>query len=155
MRILILLMILSVAASCGSPSAALPELDLMAHGLPIKLKAPEGSKVVMSDMGLMKDVTVTHGDNYALQIFSSDVISSNMAEVKQERLGEVKNNPFFSKVIEDGEAGFIFEKVRPDSTKNYDFRHIRFQGDKQYIFQTSMIGKFSEEDVRAMYDSVK
>ena len=155
MRILILLLILSSAISCGSPAASLPELDLMAHGLPIKLKAPEGSKVVMSDMGLMKDVTVTNGDSYALQIFSTDIISNNMDDIKQERLREVKNNPFFSKVVVDEAAGFIFEKVRPDSTKNYDFRHIRFQGDKQYIFQTSMIGSFSKEDVESMYDSVK
>lgn len=155
MRILILLLFISSALSCGSSSASMPELDLMSHGLPIKVKAPLESKIVVSDMGLMKDVTVTHGDAYALQIFSSDVISSNINDVKQERLREVKNNPFFSKIVVEEDAGFIFEKVRPDSTKNYDFRHIRFQGDKQYIFQTSMIGKFSQEDVQTMYDSVK
>ncbi len=154
MRILAAFIVFLGLGACSSTVQSLPDLDLMKHGLPIKIKAPENAKVNVQDMGLMKDVTVSADDGFSLQILSSDAIS-DMPSVKSDRLSEVKRHPFFSKIIEETDAGFIFEKTSPDSSKNYDFRHIRFQGDKQYLFQASMIGKFTEDQVREMWDAVK
>lgn len=149
----ILLTILLLSA-CSEPKANYPEMDLMKHGLPIKINAPADAKVEMNDMLLMKDVTVIK-DKFYLQIFSSEAMINDVAKIKAEKLNEVKSKPSFSKIIQDDPSGFIFEKLRSDSTANYDFRQVKIQGDKQYIFQTGLIGKFTEREVRDMYESVQ
>lgn len=155
MRTIFLFFLLTLYFSCSEPAAKLPEMDLMSNGLPIKIKAPEDVVVDVSDYGLMKDVTVKNNDNFYLQIFSSDAMSTDLKAVKEEKLNEVKSKDSFRKIIEEDESGFIYEKMRSDSSLNYDFRHIRFQGDKQYIFQTGLVGKFSEDEVKMMYQAVK
>lgn len=154
MRGFVVLLCILLIGACAEPTVSFPELDLMKDGLPIKIKAPLDAKVEMSDMVVMKDVTVKK-DDYYLQIFSSDAMVRDISKIKEEKLAEVKSKPSFSKIIQDDEHGFIYEKLRIDSTTNYDFRHVRIQGDKQYIFQTGLIGKFSEQDVRNMYESVQ
>lgn len=154
MRIASILFCLCVLSSCAEPKGTYPDMDLMKHGLPIKIKAPVDAKVKMSDMFLMKDVTVKK-DDYDLQIFESEVITQNIESIKGEQLSTQKAKPTFSKVIQEDPNGFIFEKFRSDSTLNYDFRYVRIQGDKQYIFQTGLIGKFTEQQVRNMYESVQ
>lgn len=153
MRGLLILLAILLLSACAEPKASYPEMDLMKHGLPIKINAPADAEVEMNDMLLMKDVTVKK-DNFYMQIFSSDVITTDVAKIKTEKLNEVKYKSSFSKIIQEDADGFIFEKMRSDSTANYDFRKIKVQGDKQYIFQTGLIGKFSEQDVRDMYESV-
>lgn len=141
-------------SACAEPKVDFPEMDLMKHGLPIKIKAPVDAEVEMNDMLLMKDVTVKK-DKFYLQIFSSDAMINDVQKIKSSKLQEVKSKASFSKVIQDDPSGFIFEKLRSDSTTNYDFRVVKIQGDKQYIFQTGLIGKFSEKEVRDMYESVQ
>jgi len=155
MRSILLFFVTFLVFSCTEPAAKLPEMDLMSKGLPIKIKAPEDVVVDVSDYGLMKDVTVKNDNNYYLQIFSSDAMTTDVKKIKSEKLKEVKSTDTFNKVVQDDEDGFIYEKFRSDSTINYDFRHVRLQGDKQYIFQTGLIGKFTEDEVRLMYQSVK
>lgn len=154
MRAILIFLCIFLITACGEPKASFPDLDLMKHGLPIKIKAPLDAEVKMTDMLLMKDVTVKK-DDYYLQIFSSDAMTTDVAKIKADKLNEVKSKSSFSKVIQDDPNGFIFAKMRSDSTTNYDFRHIRLQGDKQYIFQTGLIGKFSEQEVKNMYQSVQ
>ena len=43
-----------------------------------------------------------------------------------------------------------------DSTNlNYGFKYLRIQGDKEYTFQTAMVGTFSLEEAKGMYEAVK
>lgn len=132
----------------------LPTLDLMSYGVPISIKAPEGAEVIAEDFGIMKDVTVKGEGNYFVQISGSLATELDLTKIKQEQLDLVKEGPFFSKIVEDYENGFVFEK-KVDSRVNYDFRYIKLQGDDLYIYQTGMMGKFSEEEVKGMYESVK
>lgn len=155
MRILIVVALSLFMVSCGNQKADLPALDLMSKGLPIKINAPQDADVEVNDYGLMKDVTVKKEEGYYLQIFSSDAMVVDVAKIKAEKMVEVKKSPSFSKIVKEQEDGFIYEKFRSDSTLNYDFRHVRIQGDKQYIFQTGLIGKFSLDDVETMYQSVQ
>lgn len=154
MRNIWILLCLFLLSACSEPKSNYPDLDLMGHGLPIKIKAPANADVKFSDMLLMKDVTVKK-DEYDLQIFASEVITLDIAKIKAEQLNGQKIKSSFSKIIQDDPNGFIFEKLRSDSTLNYDFRYIKIQGDQQYIFQTGLVGKFSEQQVRDMYESVQ
>ena len=135
-------------------NASLPTLDLMKYGLPIEIKAPEGAEVVVDDMGFMKDCTVKAGENYSLQIVAGDAIETKAAVVTQKQKELVQKQAYFKEIVQEDEHGFIYKKDI-DGKEDYDFRYIRISGDKEYIFQTGLMGTFSLEDVKAMYESVK
>ena len=139
----------------AAPTSNLNDLDLMSHGLPIKIKAPADSKVVAEDMGFIKDVTVKGEGNYFLQILGSELSTTDITAVVNSQKEDAKNSPFFAEIVSEDENGFIFKKqITPDRI-NYDFRSIKIQGDQEYIFQTGMMGNFSLDEVKTMYAAVK
>ncbi len=154
MRIIILF-VAAIMVSCGGDKLKSEETDLMSYGMPIKVNCPIDAEINSADYGLMKDITIKKGDNYYVQILSSDAIELDAAKQMKEELAQIKRSKTFTKIIQEDETGFIYEKMRSDSTMNYDFRQVRIQGDKKYIFQTGMVGKFELEDVKYMYKSVK
>lgn len=152
---LIGLIILSTLFSCNDKKENMKTLDLMSYGVPLKVKAPEGTVVKTEDMGIAKDITLKKDDDYFIQILSSNAETNNISEIKQKRLDEVKQSPYFSKIIFDEDKGFIFEKKMNDSIYNYDFRYIKIQGDKLFSFQTGLFGLFTKDQVEKMYNSIK
>jgi len=139
----------------GGSSSQLPDYDLLKHGLPIKIKAPADVKVEVEDYGVMKDITVKGDNNFFLQITSGEATSMDITQIKNKLLEEVKKAPFFEEVVEDYPSGFIFKKKISEEKIKYDFRHIKFQGDQEYIFQTGLIGNFSLEDAKVMLEAVR
>lgn len=131
-------------------------LDLLQYGIPITVLAPDSSLVKSDDLGgLIKDVTVKSGDDYSIQIYATDAITTDIAKIKAAQLAEVKGNRYFSKIVEEEEAGFLYEMMLDSTNINYGFRHIRVQGDMEFIFQPGLIGTFSLEEAKRMYEAVK
>lgn len=132
------------------------ELNLLEHGLPFSIMAPDSADVRSRDLLMMKDVTIKHPEqNYAIQILASDMTSRDVAKLKNEQLESIKNHPFFSEIVEERDNGFVY-KTQIDSTAiNYGFRYIHLQGDKEYLFQTGILGTFSLDEVNRMYNAVK
>ncbi len=141
--------------SCSTGKKEMKALDLMSYGVPLKVKAPEGTKVKVKDMSIYKDITLKAGKDYFIQIISTSATTDNISKIKEELLSEVKQNPFFHKIILDEKNGFVFEKQITDSTFNYDFRYIKLQGDNQFTFQTGLFGLFTKDQTLNMYNSVK
>ena len=145
-----------VWACQNTASTDLKPLNLLSDGLPIIIQAPDSAKVVSGVLGVSQDVTVkSPADNFDVQIFASDAITTDLSAVKASHLAEVKSGPYFSKIIEEEPAGFIYETKFDSTTLNYGFRHLKIQGDKEYVFQTGLVGNFSLDDVRMMYEAVK
>jgi len=153
--LLVLLSFLMIDCKPASPTEGYQDLDLMSYGLPIKIKAPENAKVEFDNMGFVQDVTIQGGDNFYIQLQGGTATTTDIASIKAEYLNSIKNSKYFSKIIEEGDAGFIYEKDLGDGNLNYDFRYIRVQGDKEYIFQRGLVGKYTIEEVKTMYESVK
>ncbi len=155
MKKYIFLLLVCFSACTGDKSAKLVEKDFTSYDFPIKIKAPDSIEVKKSDLGFMLDLTVKGKDNYHLQIFSNDATTSDIKSIVEEKKVEAKTNPFFTKIVEENDNGFIFEK-QVDSTRiNYDFRVVRIQGNKEYTFQTALIGKFTLEEVQLMFEAVQ
>lgn len=132
------------------------EKDLLQYGIPITIMAPDSAEVNSSDLGgLIQDVTIKKGDDYYIQIYASDAETTDIAKVKSAQLSEVKSNRYFSKIVQEETEGFIYETVIDSSAINYGFRYVRVQGDKEFIFQTGLVGNFSLEQVERMYEAVK
>lgn len=152
---LFIILLFVFLSSCKSdPLADMKKTELMSYGFPIAVHVPEGAKIQKTDLGVMQDLTIKANDNYYVQIFSSDANTMDLSKVVNEKLSEAKSHPFFSKIIQEDEDGFIFEKD-VDGTLNFDFRYVKLQGDKEFVFQTGLVGNYTEEEVRAMYASVK
>ncbi len=153
MRFSIIVLSVLFLFSCKNETSKFVDLDLMSKGLPIKIKAPADAIVTANDLGLMQDITVQKGETYNLQILASTAATIDQAGLLADKKKEVENGPFFSKIVSETKDGFIFEK-KIDETVNYDFRVLKIQGDKEYIFQTALLGKFALEDVQNMFASV-
>ena len=146
--------LLFLIISCKpSPLDDYQELDLLSYGMPITIKAPKDVEINKEDYGVMQGITVK-GENYDIQIYSGNANTLDIAELKAEKLNEAKINRYFSKIIEEEDDGFIFEK-NIDGEIRIDFRHIKIIGDKEFTFQKGLVGNYSESEIRNMYEAVK
>lgn len=130
-------------------------IDLLEYGVPLKVNAPEGSTVVVDDLGVWKDITIKDTSDFNLQIIASQSTTFDKSKIVADQLKSVKESVYFSKIIEEYENGFIFEKKIDENNINYDFRYVKLNGDKEYIFQRGLLGTFSEQAVRNMYQAVQ
>ena len=150
------LLTLCLLTSCATDTKeAFIPLDLMQHGIPLTIMAPDSADITSDDLAMMKDVTVKKGEDYYVQILGGATMASDPKVVKASQLVDVKEGPFFSKVLQDDENGFIYETKMDSTYTNYGFRYVRLQGDKEYIFQTGLIGTFTLDDVKRMYTAVQ
>jgi hypothetical protein len=149
------LAVMTLWACQNDQKATWNSLDLLPYGIPITILAPDSADVNVNNIGVMKDLTIKEGENYDVQIFASSVTSESLTELKANQLDEVKSNRFFSKIVKDEINGFVYETVIDSSNINYGFRHVHYQGDLEYVFQQSLIGSFSLEQIEKMYEAVK
>ena len=144
----------AVFISCKQEPTLVP-LDLMSHGLPIKILAPEKVTIVPSDFGIMKDCIVTDSAGFILQIFESQVTELNTKTAIENIKSDQQTKDTFSKMIQEDPHGFIFERKIGEDYINYDFRHIRIAGDRQYLFQAGIARQFTLDQVKLMYKAVQ
>jgi len=155
---LILLLALSIGAlSCSEEKAEsnLIELDLLSHGMPIVIHAPSDPVIKSMKLTVQKDLTVKKGSDFSLQIYESDALVRNPAAIKARLLYEVQGNKYYQKIMSDDDQGFIYQTAIDSTYINYGFRYFRLQGDKEYVFQTSLGGKYTLEAVQQMYQAVQ
>ncbi len=154
MRVVVIFSFLFLMISCKD-KAPKERLDLMKYGLAISVNAPENAEVLADDMGVMQDVTIKSGEDYYIQIYGSDAQTINAKEIFLQKKSEVEGGPFFDSIVLEEEHGMIYKKKIDENTEDYDFVFVKIQGDKEFIFQTGLIGTFTEEQVKTMYESVK
>ncbi len=143
-------------ASCQQENAgSWKPKDLLPYGLPVTVLAPDSVEVNSSDLGgLMKDITLRGGDDYYIQIYASEATTNDIAKLKADQLAEVKSNRYFSRLVSEDEAGFIYESQIDSTNTLYGFRFVRVQGDQELVFQTGLTGIFSQEQAERMYQAV-
>lgn len=154
---LVLLASSLIVLSCKDKSGnnKYPELDLLEYGVPLKINAPESSVVTVDDLGIVQDITVRKGDKFYLQIIAGTSYLNSLKEVVEKQKADAISSSSFSKIIEEDEHGFIFEKKYASDRISYDFRYVRLQGDNEYVFQTGLLGQFSLEEVKEMYSAIQ
>lgn len=151
---LILCAFLCLTACQPDPFEGYESVNLLAQDIPVTVLAPPGAKVKKGDLGsVMKDVTVRGTDEnawYNLQVFASRSLHNSVETAKQSELENVKANPSFDQLIEEFPDGFVY-RTSIDSLTNHNFRRVKVVGDQEVIFQTGLLGTFSEDEVRRMY----
>ena len=154
MRLLLAVLFFVSVVSCKNEPKR-PSMNLMKYGLPISINAPVDAVVLADDMGIMQDVTVKEGDDYYIQIYGSEAMTIDAKSVFEKRKREIQAGNSFAEIVLEEETGMVYKKQIDENTEDYDFIYVKIQGDKEYVFQTGLIGIFNEEQVTAMYQSVK
>lgn len=141
--------------SCSTDNnAKLAERDLLEYGMPITIKMPDSAEVKTMDWGVQKDVTIEGENDFSIQIFSSQTSSQNLESALREIKEVVQTGPYFSKYILEESDGFIFE-MTVDTIANYDFRHLKIQGDNEYLFQAGLASKLGQVQIEKLYQIAK
>lgn len=151
------LFLIVLASSCNNGStASFQPMRLLQYNIPFTILAPDSVAVEKEDLIFQQGITFRNdAEGYFVQLWIRKNQNNDQGAVKAELLEEVKAEPYFSRIIQEDEDGFIFEKQIDSSYTNYDFRHLKIQGDKEYIFQTGYIGTFTQEEVQNMYNGVR
>ncbi len=141
--------------SCKQEKAVeLMPFDLLPHGMPIVIRAPEDPEIKKHDLVFSRDITIRK-DDFNLQIFESEALTRDIPSIKARMLAEVKGSRYFAELLREDDAGFIYRTEIDTNYINYGFRFVRLQGDKEYVFQQGLQGKFSLEAVETMYQAVQ
>jgi len=134
------------------------QLDLLQHGIPIKIQVPEDAKVTNRSDNFMQDVLI-EGTNYYVRIYSNGATSPQCSTITKEALAEVKKtNPTFKRTILEEACGFIYEvQISGDTTKCYNFNYHIVKGNKSFSFSTTTSRRqpFSKKVVEHIYQAVK
>jgi hypothetical protein len=155
-RIILLLFVFSVFACQQNATSDWVAHDLLENGIPITIEGPDSIKVKVTDaLGVLQDITVdSPDDNYHLQIYASQAETDDIALIKADLISDVRNNPFFTKVVEEDESGFVYEMII-DSTNYYSFRHVHVQGDQEFIFQPGIANTFQLAEAMRLREAVR
>jgi hypothetical protein len=153
---LCLLAALAALTACReTPSEGWKPTNLLAYGIPLSIMAPEGAEITRRQLGgVIDDVTVKGLDGYHLQIFAADAETNDLARLKAIQLADIKTSRYFSRVVEEEQAGFIYE-TRLDGNLYYSFRYIHLQGDREYVFQPGLTELYSLEEAQRLYKAAK
>lgn len=146
---------LSFNACTGGGNASLEELNLLQHGLPLTIMAPDSAKVTVDALGMSKDVSVKKGEDFSINILASDAYTTDVKQLKTDELGAVKEGRYFSKVVKEDNAGFIYETMIDSTEVSYGFVYMRVKGDREYKIQNGAFGQYTLEQIENMYDAVK
>ena len=106
-------------------------------------------------MGIIKDVTDKNKEGYSIPSFESEAKSLPVGSLLGGLKTQIEASKYFSKILTEDESGFIFEKKVDENYINYDFRHIKIRGDKQYVIQAGLSNQYTKDQVEIMYRSVQ
>lgn len=129
--------------------------DLMKYGVPYSIKAPADIQVTKIGQGDLTDVSVKNNSGYDVQIFMGSARSSDISKIKENKKVIFASNPFFSKIVEEYEDGYLFEKTNQEGKKSYDFIIIKVIGSNEINFQCGNSKEFSEKEVKEMVKSIR
>src|SRR5699024_3885764 len=117
----------SLLVACNSGEPKMEYTDLMQHGIPIQIEAPDSVQITTSDMGIQKDLVLKGEGGYNLQIFYSNAFR-NQKDAVEEQKNIVKGGPFFKEFLQEDPKGFVYSLQLDSTLENYGFRYIVVKG---------------------------
>ncbi len=140
---------------CEKNTTTLVPLDLLSEGLALKIMAPPDVDVRTTDLGIMKDVTIQDSSGFNIQIFESEASALSAESIISDLTEDIKASAFYDSMIDVDPDGFIYKKVIDQNYVNYDFRHVKVRGDKQYVIQAGLTTTYTLEQIKLMYNAVQ
>lgn len=130
-------------------------LDLTPYGLELSILAPDSTVVSIKEYPSMRDITIRKDDHFHIELFELESNRGDPATEKQRQLAAIKKDPTFLEVVKEYDKGFIYSKQADSTTIDYDFRYMRYLGNKQLIFQSGVLTAFALQDIEQMVEAIK
>lgn len=125
--------------------------DLMSHGLPVKVMAPNDLKVTKSSLGGSQEYNLHCPDGYGMNILVMEATSGNAESTIAELRDIIEQGKYFDSIVESTKDGFIYKMSVSDNHAVYGFRKVQIQGDKQFVFQNPYMSKLSLDEAKRLY----
>ena len=129
--------------------------DLLKYGIPYSIKAPSDVAITKIGKGELSDVSIKNNSGYDLQIFMGSASTSDLKRIIDSKKNIVITNPSFSKIVEEYDDGFLFEKTNDEGNRTYDFVIVKIIGPNEINFQSGNSKEFTESDVKKMVASIR
>ncbi len=126
------------------------EQNLLEYGFPLSLELPKGATVEEEEMLLYKSLVIKNDDNFHMVIFQSEA-TDDLAGVISDQRELASENPFFVEFVKEDEDGFIYKTVVDSTFTNYNFRHAKVFGQKEYLFQAGLVNQYNQSEIEEMY----
>ena len=139
----------------SNPDTEGKKIVLLKYGIPHSLLAPSDVQISKIGKGELIDVSVKNEKGYDLQIFMVEAFTSNIQKIKDEKKSNVTSNPSFSKMVEEYDDGFLYEKITDQGKRTYDFNIIKIVGANEINFQCGNSKEFTESEVKKMVGSIR
>lgn len=152
--LLYIFIIFTYIVGCQSNAKPKNGTDLMKYGIPYTIVAPDDVTLTKIGSGTLSDVNIKNNRGYDVQVYMSDAYTADLAKLKQMKKDQVIEHPQFSKIVEEFDNGFLYEKQADDGNRSFDFMIIKVQGDKEINFQAGNSKPFTETDAKSMIQSV-
>lgn len=154
--ILVCVILSIIFTQCKNTNSSIQSgTDLMKYGIPFTIYAPADIKITKVGTGRLTDVSIKNESGYDVQIFMSDAFSNDLTKLKAQKKDEIRSNPYFTKIVEEYDDGFIYENTNESNKRSFDFIIIKIQGDKELTFQCGNSKEFTETDVKNMVASIQ
>ncbi len=154
--LMVLILLIASFWACkekSSPSGK-NTVDLMKYGIPYTINAPNDVNMTKIGSGSLSDVSIKNQSGYDIQVFMGNAFTNDLVKLKQQNKEAIGANPFFLKIVEEYDDGFLYEKTTDDGKRTYDFVIVKILGDKEINFQCGNSKEFSEQEVKSMVKSI-
>ncbi len=156
MRLILYVFIFLLVLSCKNNESSTVRkegLSLLKYGIAFEIHAPEDAQTRSISKGVQNNVSINNGKDYDVQVLMTDAISRDVEKLKGQKKLDLLSNPYFNKVVEEIDHGFIYEKQYEDE-KGYDFYLVKIQGNHELSFQCGSSGIYTEKQVKDMVKSI-
>lgn len=141
---------------CESDSlAGLEEFSLLEYGVPVTILAPAAPDVKSMNYGKIRDITVSKGNDYNLQILYSSTNTLDVSKIVASYLDTTKGNRNFEELIREDESGFIYKYKFSNEKSFYAFKKVKVMADHEILFQSGMASQFELDDIEKMYKAIQ
>jgi len=141
--------------ACEVEENAMKVLDLAPYGLPLSIFAPDSTEVQVKEYPFMRDINIRKDDHFHIQLYELPSGPKNPEEEKQRQIIAIKKDPTFLEIIKEYDKGFIYSKQADSIGIDYDFRYVRYIGDKQLIFQSAVLSNFPLAEIEQMVEAIR
>jgi hypothetical protein len=154
-KLLVFFALILIIASCQNDKIKLVPLDLVSHGMPIKINAPEDATVEFDDIGIIKEIEIKSATSpFHILVISSEADVLDAAQVIEQEKADIESSTYFSIIVTEDVEGFIYEKKVSEEYINYDFRHIKIRGDRKYVYKAGLGSQYTVDEIKTMYKAV-
>ena len=156
-RIVVLTCLILLSTACNKGNdIALAQTDLLKYGMPSTVNIPVTANVTKGSFGSIEEVYIKDSASFFnIQIKAVPAGTADVTVSKAEEMSYVRQDPYFSKLVQEDRDGFIYENNVDSTLISYHFKYCILQGGKTFVFENDQGSSPTLEEAKFMYETVK